>query len=235
MIDRILYEDLHMIAVDKPAGVVVHPTYKNPDGTLLDSLRSAAVPRPSIVGRLDKWTSGIVVVAKSAGAHAALQRALARPGAAKDYVAIVHGRVAEAQGRIDLPLHVDPQDRRRVVVAQTGGAPSVTLFERVRTSAAFSLLTIRPLTGRRHQIRAHLAAIGHPLVGDVVYGPDRQHARHALHAARLTFTLPWLPSPEAPAGSDPGPTRVRPGSDLAKVCLEAPIPGDFGLLLTLMS
>src|SRR5262245_24850078 len=184
MIYRVIYEDLHMIAVDKPAGVVVHPTYKNPDGTLLDALRSADVPRPSIVGRLDKLTSGIVVVAKSADAHAALQRALAHPDAIKEYVAIVHGRVAAAQGRIDLPLRVDPGDRRRVVVSETG-APSVTLFERVRTNGAFSLLTCRPLTGRRHQIRVHLAAMGHPLVGDSVYGDDRNESRHALHAAQL--------------------------------------------------
>jgi 23S rRNA pseudouridine1911/1915/1917 synthase len=191
----------------------VHPTYKNPAGTLLDALRSDDLPRPSIVGRLDKWTSGIVVVAKSAMAHAALQGALARPDAIKEYVAIVHGRVAQAAGRIDLPLRVDPADRRRVVVSEDG-ARSVTVFERVRATDAFSLLSCRLQTGRRHQVRGHFAAIGHPLVGDRTYGEGGGFTRHALHAVRLGLTLPW---------------------DGKKVCLTAPIPSDFGLLLTLLS
>src|SRR5262249_30656429 len=123
-----LYEDETLIAVNKPAGIVVHPTYKNVAGTLLDGLRSAGVGDPAILGRLDKDTSGIVVAAKSAAIYAAMQRMLGTAASEKEYVAIVRGVVDVERGTITLPLRVDPADRRRVIVASDGRA-SETRFE----------------------------------------------------------------------------------------------------------
>jgi len=185
----VLFEDDDLIIVDKPAGLVVHPTYKNPDGTLLDALPAGS----RIVGRLDRLASGIVLVAKRADAHAQLQRALASPEAEKIYFALVRG-AADERLRIDLPLDTDPSDRRRRIV--TGdGAPSVTQVERVHAGTlegtAVSLLRCRLLTGRRHQIRVHLAARGWPVLGDAVYGePLDGFPRLALHAWQLSFAHP---------------------------------------------
>jgi 23S rRNA pseudouridine1911/1915/1917 synthase len=231
---EILYEDDHLLALDKPAGVVVHPAYKNTTGTLINALlwRARDWPasqRPSIVGRLDKLTSGIVVVAKTAAAHAALQRAMAASDADKDYLAVVYGRVQAVRSEIDLRLRRDPGDRRRMAASSTVGAESLTLVERLARVAAphagLSLVRCRLVTGRTHQIRAHLAARGWPLVGDRVYGEPRwskvsdpvlatavrTFPRQALHAWRLALTHPV--------------TRAR-------LCLEAPLPCDLEQLLT---
>jgi 23S rRNA pseudouridine1911/1915/1917 synthase len=195
---RVLYEDADLLVVDKPAGVVVHPSYKNPNGTLLDALMAIAVDwppgqRPSIVGRLDKFTSGLVIVAKHAGAHAALQRALSSRDAQKIYLAVVRGVPPEA-GTIDLPLAHDPNDRRRRIVS-ADGAPSVTEFARIETvrrgGSDVTLLRCRLRSGRRHQIRVHLAAQGWPILGDSVYGEALDGAaRHALHAWRASCAHP---------------------------------------------
>jgi 23S rRNA pseudouridine1911/1915/1917 synthase len=207
----ILYEDESLIAIDKPAGLVVHPTYKNADGTLLDALRDVH-PDARLAGRLDKLTSGVVIAAKNALVQAALQRSW--PAAEKDYLAVVHGHVAEADGEIDLPLGSDPADRRRRIV-MSGGAPSVTRFERLAyaPSSGLSLLRCRLVTGRTHQIRVHLAARGWPIVGDAVYGDllnPQTFPRQALHAWRVALTHP------------------RSGE---RLCIEAPVPGDLGVLL----
>src|SRR3954471_10989109 len=191
MMLEILFEDEWLLAVDKPAGLVVHPAYKNKSGTLLDIVRErdAAVVF-SIVGRLDKLTSGIVLLAKSAAAHSALQRGW--PRAEKDYLAVVRGRLDVAADVIDLPLGTDPTDRRRRIV-RLDGAPSVTTFERIDYDASLnrSLLRCRLVTGRRHQIRVHLAARGWPVIGDALYGETHPESeRHALHAWRLTFGHP---------------------------------------------
>ena len=240
----ILYEDEHLLALNKPAGVVIHPTFKNATGTIMNALLGRARVwaegrRPSIVGRLDKLTSGIVLVAKTAAVHAALQRAartdVGRPFQgrrgeaeclalhAKDYLAIVYGRVGAARGSIDLRLHLDGRDRRRVVASATSGARSVTEFERLARASApragLSLLRCRLITGRRHQIRVHLAARGWPIVGDPVYGEPRWSAiedpllasalrafpRQALHAWRLAIAHPITGEPlrvEAPIPVD---------------------------------
>jgi 23S rRNA pseudouridine1911/1915/1917 synthase len=177
--------------------------------------------RPTLVGRLDKLTSGLVLVARTPTAHAALQRALASRASEKDYLAMVCGRVNVARGTIALPLARDPRDRRRVVVSPAG-VPSVTRFERLARSRAWpgglSLVRCRLMTGRMHQIRVHLAARGWPIVGDVKYGPEsgsaidpalaaamRQFPRQALHAWRLAFMHPMTRQPlrvEAPLPAD---------------------------------
>ena len=213
----VLYEDDHLIAVDKPAGMVVHPAFRHPAGTLMNALvgRARAWPagqRPSIVGRLDKLTSGIVVAARTPEAHAALQRALHdEDGRArtKTYLALVYGRVHAARGTIDLRLALDHRDRRRVVASGQAGAHSVTMFERLARAAAprvgLALLRCTLVTGRRHQIRAHLQASGWPIVGDPVYGEPRwkeiedpmlsaalrAFPRQALHASHVSFVHPF--------------------------------------------
>jgi 23S rRNA pseudouridine1911/1915/1917 synthase len=188
---EILFEDEWLVAIDKPAGLVVHPTYKNADGTLLDVLRErGGSAQLSVVGRLDKLTSGIVIVAKSAAAHRALQRSW--PEAEKDYLAVVRGCVEPERGEIDLPLGSDPADRRRRIVTPDG-APSRTVFERLEYSAASdrSLVRCRLVTGRRHQIRVHFASRGWPIVGDAVYGDALEgFPRHALHAWRVAVRHP---------------------------------------------
>jgi 23S rRNA pseudouridine1911/1915/1917 synthase len=223
----VLYEDQHLIAINKPPGVVVHPTYRHTDGTVMNALlwrarQWAGSNRPSMVNRIDKLTSGIVIAAKTARAHAALQRALAGDRAAKEYLALVYGHVPRSRGTIDLPLRRDPRDRRRVVAA-SGGAPSLTQWERLGRAraepAGLALLNCRLVTGRMHQIRVHLAASGWPLVGDAKYGQPlwrgladadlreavRVFTRQALHAWRLTVTHPLTGVPlriEAPPPAD---------------------------------
>ncbi|OFW28748.1 MAG: hypothetical protein A3H97_21530 [Acidobacteria bacterium RIFCSPLOWO2_02_FULL_65_29] len=229
----ILYEDDDLIALNKPAGMVMHPTYGHPDGTVMNALlwhaRSWPAPqRPSLVQRLDKLTSGIAIVAKTKAVHAALQRTLASGRSAKDYLAVAYGRVGVARGVIDLRLGRDRHDRRRVVASATEGAPSRTAFERIDRVAAprvgIALLRCRLLTGRMHQIRVHLAARGWPLVGDPTYGEPRWSAiddqdlaaalrdfpRQALHSWRVGLTHPT--------------TRAR-------LVLQAPPPRDFQDLL----
>ncbi|HEY7289732.1 MAG TPA: RluA family pseudouridine synthase [Vicinamibacterales bacterium] len=217
---NILYEDDELLAVDKPAGMVVHPTYKNRSGTLLDALLGR-VAAPSIVGRLDRLVSGIVIVAKGAEAHARLQRAMTDTSCEKSYVAVVAGLVQPDRGSIDLGIRVDPADRRRVIVSETGGAASLTSFERIASAASaalgtslqtYSLARCRIFTGRRHQIRAHLAARGWPIVGDPIYGTlIETFPRIALHAHRASFTHPAT------------------GAALA---IESPLPSDLMMLLS---
>jgi 23S rRNA pseudouridine1911/1915/1917 synthase len=216
----ILFEDEGLLAVQKPAGMVVHPTFRHPGGTLLNALLWHARDwpaghRPSVVGRLDKATSGLVLVAKTAAVHAALQRTLASPASEKYYLAVVHGDVGPATGRIDARLRRDAADRRRVTVTAEGGLASVTLFDRLAAAHGLTLLRCRILTGRMHQIRVHLAARGWPIAGDAKYGDRSADAalrppRMGLHAWRLAFRHPV--------------TR-------AAVCIEAPVPPDLVPLL----
>jgi 23S rRNA pseudouridine1911/1915/1917 synthase len=191
----IVFEDDDLIAVNKPPGQVAHPAFRNTTGTLLNALLAHANGRwiPSLVNRIDKDTSGLVLVAKRAEIHAALQRAMQRDGVDKDYLAVVRGRPTPKRGLIDLALDRDPWDRRRVMVRDRGGQPSVTRYERLATSSdgTLSLVRCRLITGRSHQIRVHLAAKKWPIVGDAVYGvKDRRHTRQALHAWRLAFHHP---------------------------------------------
>jgi 23S rRNA pseudouridine1911/1915/1917 synthase len=189
---EILFEDDHLLAVNKPAGIVVHPTYKNVAGTLLDALRAhiSGSCNPTIVGRLDKDTSGLVIAAKNAAIHAALQRSLSSSDSEKEYLAVVSGRVDPTTGVITAPLRVDPGDRRRVVVSEEGSACE-TRYEVIDSTGERTLLRCHLITGRRHQIRVHLASKGWPIVGDGVYGePLEGFPRHALHAWRASFAHP---------------------------------------------
>ena len=229
----VLYEDDHLLAIDKPAGLVVHPAHRNPSGTLMNALlwhaRGWPSPqRPSLVGRLDKLTSGIVLVAKSAAVHTSLQRVLASSATTKDYLAVVYGKVNVAHGDIDLRLRRDPGDRRRVVASMDLGAPSLTRFERLARVAApasgLSLLRCRLVTGRTHQIRVHLAARGWPLVGDRAYGEPRwqQVADQALASALREFPRQalhaWQVTTRHPVTGD-------------HLTIEAPVPDDIEQLV----
>lgn len=202
---HVLYEDEALLAVDKPPGVVVHPTYRHDAGTIMNALlwRARTWPspaRPSLVGRLDRLTSGLLIVAKSPEVHRALQR---NP-MDKDYLAVVLGAPPRDLFAIDRPLARDGRDRRRVAIAESGGRPSLTWVERLSSSSGLSLVRCRLGSGRMHQIRVHLASAGWPIAGDPVYG-DRERmrttdapvagalaglGRQALHAWRITCAHP---------------------------------------------
>jgi 23S rRNA pseudouridine1911/1915/1917 synthase len=207
---NICFEDAHLIVIDKPAGLVVHPAPGNPDGTLVNALIAhcgeslagiGGVRRPGIVHRLDKDTSGLIVVAKDDLSHRALSRDFAARRISRAYAAIVSGVPLPASGEIAGNIGRSVTNRKKMaVVAESRGKPAVT---RYRVEQAFSdvaaLLECRLLTGRTHQIRVHLAHRGHPLIGDPVYGGRGGRAlsrqigafpRQALHARHLGFTHP---------------------------------------------
>jgi 23S rRNA pseudouridine1911/1915/1917 synthase len=194
----VLFEDAHLMAVNKPAGVVVHPSYRHGTGTLLNALlhRSASWPSgdaPALLTRLDKLTSGVLLVAKRREVVVRLQHEMRAERIEKDYLALVHGRPTPSRGTIDLALDRDPWDRRRVTVTDRGGQHAVTRYERIAVGEAHAVVRCRLVTGRMHQIRVHLAAKGWPLVGDQVYGragSTPPFPRQALHASRVALTHP---------------------------------------------
>ena len=194
---KIVHEDADLIVVDKPAGLVVHPGAGQPDGTLLNALLAhapalAGVPRAGIVHRLDKDTSGLLVVAKTVEAQAALVKQLADRSMRRIYLAVVQGD-PPAGGTIDAPLGPDARSRVRMAVTHRG-KPARTAFRVVERFGRAALLECRLETGRTHQIRVHLQHIRHPLVGDSVYRRGTRHGlafpRQALHAAELTLVHP---------------------------------------------
>jgi 23S rRNA pseudouridine1911/1915/1917 synthase len=201
----ILHEDEHLLALNKAAGVVVHPSYKNVSGTLLNAvlwhLRDRNDVRPGVVTRLDKDTSGVLLVSLTPGVHAALQRTAIR----KEYLAIVAGVPHPPSGTIHLALGRDPDDRRRVVVTHDG-LPSVTHYEVLSSSNGVSIVRCELGTGRTHQIRVHMAASGWPLLGDATYGvTDTRLTRQALHSWRASLIHPISGAPlriEAPLPPD---------------------------------
>ena len=193
------YEDDDLLIVNKPPGQVSHPAFRHSSGTLLNGVLAYARAQwtPALVSRLDRGTSGLVLVAKHKAIFSALQRLGSANGIEKDYLAIVVGK-PPARGTIDLALDRDPWDARRVTVRDRGGVPSVTRFERLRWMALpatpirhLALLRCRLITGRMHQIRVHLAAKGWPIAGDATYGVRFDGLeRQALHASRLAFQHP---------------------------------------------
>ena len=194
---RIAYEDEHLIVVDKPAGVVVHPGQGHREGTLVQALagRVAGGPdaeRPGVVHRLDRDTSGLLVLARSDAVHAALQAALRERRVTREYLALVEGRPPARAGTIDAPLGRDRRVRTRMSSDSDNPRPAITHFETEEAFPHATLLRLRLETGRTHQIRAHLLAIGTPVAGDPEYGHVGRFglARQFLHAARLAFVHP---------------------------------------------
>ena len=204
----VLYDDADLVVVDKPAGMVVHPAAGHAGGTLVNALLHHVQDlsgiggelRPGIVHRLDRGTSGVMVVAKHDGAHAELARQFADREVEKEYVALVWGLVQQGR-RIDLPIGRDPVDRKRISTRSRRAREAVTRVVMAERLDGVTLVRVAIATGRTHQIRVHLSAIGHPVVGDAVYGGRRRHPpphlravqrldRAFLHAARLAFTHP---------------------------------------------
>ena len=220
----VLFEDEHLLALDKPPGLVVHPSVGHRAGTLINALTWHARDwgegrRPGLVNRLDRGTSGVLLVAKTPAVHAALARSLRRPSAEKEYLAVVYGNVPFALGRIDLRILRDPADPKRMAASKSEGRESATLYKRMAEAGGLTLLRCRLLTGRTHQIRVHLRSQGWPIVGDPVYGEPRwkgivdsgvaavckEFPRQALHACRLSFVHPATGAPleiAAPAPTD---------------------------------
>ncbi|MBV8302049.1 MAG: RluA family pseudouridine synthase [Candidatus Dormibacteraeota bacterium] len=194
----VVAEDEWLAVIDKPAGVVVHRGAGHHTGTLADALLQRGTSwsllggsdRPGIVHRLDKDTSGLLVVAKTEAAHRALAQQLRDRSLGRTYWALVHGGFRESSGTIDAPIGRDPRNRKRMAVL-TGGRDSISDFRVVESLGDASLLEVSLRSGRTHQIRVHMAHIRHPLVGDVLYGrADPVLHRPALHAMRLRFLHP---------------------------------------------
>jgi 23S rRNA pseudouridine1911/1915/1917 synthase len=205
---RVVFEDERLLVVDKPAGLVVHPAPGHSTGTLVNALLAhlpgleagSDASRPGIVHRLDKDTSGLIVIAKDAPTHTALAHQMREHSTVKRYLALVEGRMPAAEGVIDAPIGRDPRHRQRMALVSevNGGREARTRFKTLWEARGRSLLELQLETGRTHQIRVHLASVGHPVVGDIVYGraqlplPPRQF----LHATHLEFVHPatgeWL-------------------------------------------
>ncbi len=230
----IVFEDGELLVLNKPAGLVIHPAAGNPAGTLVNALLHhctdlsgiGGVERPGIVHRLDKDTTGLLVVAKTDRAHLALSIAFRQREVSKTYLAVCYGIPSKADGVVDAPIDRHPKDRQQMAVVQTG-RPARTLYHVDEAFADTSLVSCRLVTGRTHQIRVHMAHTGHALVGDPMYSgrqwrnlsdPAVQHAcrtfpRQALHAQRLGFTHPV--------------TREDVG-------FEAPVPADMRELIEIL-
>jgi 23S rRNA pseudouridine1911/1915/1917 synthase len=190
------YEDAHLLVVDKAAGLVVHPARGHREGTLSQLLAGVAAggeeERAGIVHRLDRDTSGLLVVARSEEVHGLLQAALARRRIEREYLALVLGRPPARSGTIEAPIGRDPQVRTRMAVGGNFPREARTHFVLERALPAHTLLRVRLETGRTHQIRVHMQAIGHPVAGDPEYGAPGALGleRQFLHAARLAFDHP---------------------------------------------
>ena len=206
----IVFEDEHLLVVDKPAGLVVHPAAGNRDGTLVNALLHhcggslsgiGGVARPGIVHRIDKDTSGLLVIAKHDKAHEGLAKQFAAHSIDRRYLAIVSGIPRQAEGTVDAPLARSSQNRKKIAIVKEGrGKRAVTHWKRLKLLDDAALVECRLETGRTHQVRVHMASIGHPLVGDPVYGRGKtghrkllnqlDFKRQALHAAHLGFVHP---------------------------------------------
>jgi 23S rRNA pseudouridine1911/1915/1917 synthase len=205
---HIIHEDANLVVIDKPAGLVVHPAAGHADGTLVNALifhvkdlsGVGGELRPGIVHRLDKDTSGVMVIAKNDATHRALTSAWNTDAVRKEYIAVVYGTPSSEKGTIDAPIGRDPRDRKRMAVVP-GGRQAITDYEVIERLRYASVLRLRLRTGRTHQIRVHLKHLGHPIIGDPVYSgpqwrgiPDKRiqkaiagFSRQALHASSITL------------------------------------------------
>jgi len=197
----ILYQDVDLVVVNKPRGMVVHPAEGNYTGTLVNALLHHCrdlsgingILRPGIVHRLDKDTSGLLMVAKNDAAHLDLARQISERTVEKRYLALVHGSMKHNRGTVDAPIGRHPKDRQRMAVEPRNGKPAVTHYQVLSRHGNYTYLDLKLETGRTHQIRVHLAYIGCPVVGDHKYGPDKNAfglEGQFLHAALLAFTHP---------------------------------------------
>jgi 23S rRNA pseudouridine1911/1915/1917 synthase len=194
---KIIYEDEDLLVVDKPPGLTVHPAPGHYSGTLVNAvlahvpgLKAGEASRPGIVHRLDKDTSGLIIVAKNAQAHLKLAEQFKNRTVTKIYLALVQGQLTPDEGIIEANIGRSPRDRRQMAVVSRGRA-AATRYKVIQRIGNYTLLEVRPQTGRTHQIRVHLAAIGFPVVGDGTYGAKSPFlARQFLHAHQLGFKLP---------------------------------------------
>jgi len=195
---KVIYEDNDLIVIDKPAGLVVHPAAGHHSGTLVNAILAhcpdlgtiKGTVRPGIVHRLDRDTSGLMMVAKNDAAHASLSRQIKQRSIKKGYLALLVGHLSPDQGAIEAPIGRHPKDRKRMAVV-SGGREARTAYKVIEYFDGYTLVEAMPETGRTHQIRVHFAAIGHPIFGDPVYGKRSPLlGRQFLHAYKLGFTLP---------------------------------------------
>jgi 23S rRNA pseudouridine1911/1915/1917 synthase len=196
---EILYEDADLVAVNKPAGMVVHAGAGRHSGTLVNALlhhfralsKVGGALRPGIVHRLDRLTSGVILVARNDAAHRNLAEQFASRRVEKVYLALVHGQIKADRGKVTSPIARDPVRRIRMTSKLSRGRSAITEYQVLQRFDKFTLLEVRIGTGRTHQIRVHLASLGHPVAGDKLYGaPASDLGRYFLHAQRITFTSP---------------------------------------------
>lgn len=199
---EIVYEDDDLLVVNKPKGMVVHPAPGNPDGTLVNALLAHCgsslsgingVIRPGIVHRIDKDTSGLLIVAKNDKAHTCLAAQIKEHSFMREYEAVVYGNVKQDEGTVDAPIGRHPTKRKQMAVTAKASRNAVTHWRVVERFGEFTHLALRLETGRTHQIRVHMAYIGHPVAGDPVYGPKKVIERlggQCLHAKRIGFVHP---------------------------------------------
>ncbi len=197
----ILFEDDQLAVINKARGMVVHPAAGNRQGTLVNALLAHCrdlsgingVIRPGIVHRLDKDTSGVMLVAKTDQAHVSLAEQIKNHTARRVYIAIVHGKLSQAEGTVEGSIGRHPKDRKKMAVVRQGGKSAVTHYRLLESLGRYSLIACKLETGRTHQIRVHMAFIGHPLVGDPKYGPQGAYFSikgQALHSSQIYFTHP---------------------------------------------
>ena len=199
---EIIYEDEDVLVVNKPKGMVVHPAAGNPSGTLVNALLwhcsgnlsgINGVNRPGIVHRIDKDTSGLLVVAKNDKAHLSLSEQISSHTVTREYFAIVYGIMPDTKGTVDAPIGRSVKDRKKFTVTEKNSKNAVTDYEVLETIGNYSFLKLKLHTGRTHQIRVHMSSIGHPLAGDAVYGPRnviKELNGQCLHAGTLGFIHP---------------------------------------------